>query len=111
MQTSSSRPTIDPGQWLPAILLYLIPGDLMAVRRDKVTWSDLVHAREGHRKGQERARQRCWRKAYAKHSTKLALLEAAMETFAPLMQANPTLGFEDACARMTSQALKVRKEL
>jgi len=27
------------------------------------------------------------------------------------MQDNPTLGFEDACARMTLQALQVLKEL
>jgi hypothetical protein len=34
-----------------------------------------------------------------------------METFGPLMQANPTLGFADACARMTRQSLNVVKEL
>jgi hypothetical protein len=103
--------TIDPGYWLPPILLYPIPRDLMAVRRDRVTWEDLVAAREGHRTGQERARKRWWRKAYVEHSAKLARVEAVMQVFAPVMQDNPTLGFEDACARMTSQALKVVKEL
>jgi len=34
-----------------------------------------------------------------------------IEVFGPLTQDNPTLGFEDACARMTLQALQVLKEL
>ena len=102
---------IDPNHWLPNVFFYPIPGDLMAVRRDNITWEDLVRAREGHRKGQERARQRWWRHAYAEHSAKLVRLEAVMEKFAPLMQPHPTLGFEEACRRMTAQALRVVKEL
>jgi hypothetical protein len=100
-----------PGDWLPAILVYPIPGDLMAVRRDLVTWRDLEQAHEGHRRGQTRAQHRGWRKAYAAHSAKLQMLDIMMETFAPVMQAHPTLGFEDACARLPAQKLKVVKEL
>ena len=110
MQTPTGH-GLDPRHFLPRVLFYPIPGGLMAVRRDAVTWVDLVQAQEGHRKGQARARDRWWRKAYREHSAKLARIEAVMDTFAPIMEANPTLGFEDACARMTRQSLKVVKEL
>src|SRR5262249_10184843 len=104
--------TMNPSDWLPRVLFFPIPrgGDMM-VRRDKVTWADLVAAREGHCKGQARAQSRCASKAYMEHTAKLARIEAIIAVFAPLMQAGPTLGFEDACARMSRQALKVVKEL
>ena len=85
---------IDPAHWLPPVLFLPIASDLVAVRRDKVIWEDLVDARDGYRKGKERARQRWWRKSYGQYSAKLARIEAVIEVFAPLMAGDPTLGFE-----------------
>jgi hypothetical protein len=104
--------TIDPGHWLPEVLLYTdAQQELWAVRRDKVTWSDLVRASEYHRIGRDRAWKRRQSPAYTHHGRLHARLRTVMETFGPLMQANPTLGFADACARMTRQSLNVVKEL
>ena len=103
--------TLDPSHWLPEVLLYPLPGDLMAVRRAKVTWSDLEQAREGHRVARQRAWKRRQIRAYTQHSRRLARLKTVMETFAPLMQHDTTLGFEDACRRMTGQSLRRVQEL
>ena len=111
MNTTDVPHTIDPSHWLPEVLLYPLPGDLMAVRRDKVTWRDLEQAREGHRVGRQRAWNRGWRRAYKDHSRRLARLKTVMETFAPLMQHDMTLGFEEACRRMTGQSLRRVQEL
>jgi hypothetical protein len=103
--------TIDPGYWLPPILFYPIPrGGPMAARRDTITWPILLAARDGYRKAQARAWKRRWQKAYTEHSAQLARLDAVMAVFAPMMAGNPTLGFEDACARLSSQSLKAVQE-
>ena len=104
--------TIDPSQWLPVVLLYTDANrELWAVRRDKVTWADLMQARESHRIGCARARKRGWGRAYQQQHRWLGRLKTVMETFAPLMQDNAALIFTEACARMTRQSLKVVKEL
>lgn len=45
------------------------------------------------------------------HQARWRRLERVLETFAPLMEDNPTLPFGEACAQFSRQALKVAKEL
>jgi hypothetical protein len=109
---ASSVPSIDPGQWLPEVRLYTdAQRECWAVRRDKITWSDLEQARASHRVARARAHKRGWSRAYMQHSRWLGRLKTVLETFAPLMQDNANLTFTEACARMTRQSLKVVKEL
>ena len=68
--------TINPGQWLPEGLFYTnAKRELWAVRRDKVTWEDLVQAWNGARVGRSRAWKRGWGRAYQQHSRLLARLK------------------------------------
>jgi len=105
-------PILDPRHWLPEILLYTnAHREVWAVQHENVTWPDLVQAYQTHDKGRVRARKYGWQRAFEKHDSHLHLLTMTMEVFAPLMQANPTLTFADACARMSPQSRKVTNAL
>jgi len=105
---------IDPSGLLPAVLLYPASpkeGGLTAVPRAFVTWRDLVHAVACYQKSRDRAAARWWKKAFASHSAHLERLKSVMEIVRPVMETSPTLGFDDACAQLSRQALKRVKAL
>ena len=111
MQISPVRTTA-PEHWLPKVITFVDTNrERWYLLSTTATWADLVLACETCRADLARARQRGWQRAHTQHAATLALLDATMETFAPLMQVNPTLPFGQACTQMTPQSLKVVKEL